>query len=280
MEASMEAKMEEMMERSTIEESMERQMEEMMERKWKVRMEQMEVKWNNQYNNSIARMTQLEHSTCEHANIVQHLIKEAETKLGTLTSTLTAVTDRIEEANNTIAEIDDVTDTMADFKETEEVARAAYISQAKDIRLANGRDAKAVATGITKAKQTLFSTQAKLMTELTSTTLNRTSIEVTRKAIEKESQKAIGEIRAEKDRNMENINDKSRSVRDEFNKLTSTTEEAIVTIAKEAIDTMDITLRTVQNQSDRAVETVINGLEFETTVQNRIDEYIHSNPVV
>jgi hypothetical protein len=47
-------------------------------------------------------------------------------------------------------------------------------------------------------------------------------------------QKAIDEVRAEKDRNIEIINDKSRSVQDEFQKLTNTTKDKISSITKEA----------------------------------------------
>jgi hypothetical protein len=51
-----------------------------------------------------------------------------------------------------------------------------------------------------------------MMIELAYGAPNPTSIELTKQAIEKEYQKAITEVRAEKDRNMKNINDKSRSV--------------------------------------------------------------------
>jgi hypothetical protein len=80
-----------------------------------------------------------------------------------------------------------------------------------------------------------------------------TSIELTKQAIEKEYQKAIAEVRAEKDRNMKNINDKSRSVQDEILKLNRTTRDEISTTTKEALDSLDITLATLLDQSAVAV---------------------------
>jgi hypothetical protein len=58
----------------------------------------------------------------------------------------------------------------------------------------------------------LINTKEKMMIELASAAPNPTSIKLTKQAIEKEYQKAIAEVCAEKDRNMKNINDKSRSV--------------------------------------------------------------------
>jgi vacuolar-type H+-ATPase subunit D/Vma8 len=87
-------------------------------------------------------------------------------------------------------------------------------------------------------------------------------VEGTRRAIQNECHKGIAEVRAEKDRNMTILNDKSQSIRDEFHQLTATTKESISKIEKEAIDTMDITLVAVLNQTNRAVESVIEGPEF------------------
>jgi hypothetical protein len=44
-----------------------------------------------------------------------------------------------------------------------------------------------------------------MMIELASAAPNTTSIELTKQAIEKEYQKAIAEVRAEKDRNMKKV---------------------------------------------------------------------------
>jgi hypothetical protein len=90
--------------------------------------------------------------------------------------------------------------------------------------------------------------------------------------------KGIAAVRAEKDRNMAILNDKSQSIGDEFHKLTVITKESISKIAKEAIDTMDITLATVLNQSNRAVESVIEGPDFKIAVQQNIDKYIKTYP--
>jgi hypothetical protein len=77
---------------------------------------------------------------------------------------------------------------------------------------------------------------------------------------------------------MEVLNDRSRSIRDEFHKLTSTTEDSISIIVKEATDTMEIKLATVLNQSNIAVELAIEGPYFKTTVEENVDKYIKSYP--
>jgi hypothetical protein len=117
----------------------------------------------------------------------------------------------------------------------------------------SGTSPKAISTGIKKAKQTLINTKNKMMIELASTAPNPTSIELTKQAIEKEYQKAIAEVRAEKDRNMKNINNNSRSVQDEMLKLTITTRNEISTTTTEALDSLDITLAMVLDQAAVAV---------------------------
>jgi hypothetical protein len=265
---------------STTGSTMEEMMEKMMERKLKLR---------------IDRVAQ-----------VQSNIKEANSKLAQLNTVLTPVTYRIEEAhmvlttitdwieemktsmqeadeaintmNTLIQELDEATNSMADFKEAEEVSRADFIRRANDIKTAYGKDAKAVATCIKRAKQTLINSKDKMMTELTSTAPNITSIEVTKKAIEKECQKAIGKLRAKKDRNMENINDKSRSVQDDISTLTRATKEEISTTTKEATEAMDIKLAMILDQSTIAVKLVIKGPDFNTTVQEQINANIKTYP--
>jgi hypothetical protein len=85
-------------------------------------------------------------------------------------------------------------------------------------------------------------------------------------------------VKVEKVRNMEILNDKSRSIKDKFQKLTSTTEDSILTIVKEATDTMDIALATVLNQSNRAVESVLEGPDFRSTLEQNVEKYIQSYP--
>jgi hypothetical protein len=117
-----------------------------------------------------------------------------------------------------------------------------------------------------------------MMIELASAAPNTTSIELTKQAKEKEYQKAIAEVRAEKDRNMKNINDKSRSVQDEILKLTRTTRDEISTTTTEALDSLDITLATVLDQSAVAVRSVVEGSDFDVMIQDRINNYIQSYP--
>jgi hypothetical protein len=116
------------------------------------------------------------------------------------------------------------------------------------------------------------------MIELASTAPNPTSIELTKQAIEKEYQKPIAEVRAEKDINMKNINNKSRSVQDEILKLTRTTRNEISTTTTEALDSLDITLATVLDQAAVAVRSVVEGSDFDVMIQDRINNYIQSYP--
>jgi hypothetical protein len=61
-------------------------------------------------------------------------------------------------------------------------------------------------------------------------------------------------------------------------KLTNTTEDNIRIIVKESMDTMDITLATVLNQSNRAVETALEGPNFRNTLDQNMEKYIQSYP--
>jgi hypothetical protein len=112
------------------------------------------------------------------------------------------------------------------------------------------------------------------MIEIQSTIPSTTHVEGTQRAIQNECHKGIAAVRAEKYRNMAVLNDKSQSIRDKFHKLTVTTKGSISKIAREAIDTMDITLATVLNQSNRVVESVLEGPDFKIAVQQNIDKYI------
>jgi hypothetical protein len=129
--------------------------------------------------------------------------------------------------------------------------------------------------GLKKMKQKLKDTKEKLVTELQSST---TAIIKPATKMEKAVGKALGDIKAEKERTIKNLNDKSRTIREESLKLTETAIEEIKSIKQEAIETMDITLATILNESNRAVETAIKGPSFVTTVQEQIDEYIQSYP--
>jgi hypothetical protein len=258
--------------------TMEERMERMMERKMKVRFEQMEEDWKQRQTASIERMKQLERSASERVVVVQEIIQDAEAMLTKLTTTLTKVTDRIEEATIAIEEVDNATTVIADFTDEAQKLQTEFTTIAEASKAETIKDAKAMKAGVKKLQQKLTNTKDKLAIKLQSMAPSTTHVEGTRNAIQKECQKAIGEVRAVKDRNMEVLNDKSRSMQDEFHKLTNTTEASITKIVKEAIDTMDITAATVLNQSNRAVESVIEGPEFKNTVQQNIDEYIKTYP--
>jgi chromosome segregation ATPase len=175
----------------------------------------------------------------EEADVVlttlSHQREEADVVLTTLSHQIEVSKATIEEAdevtnaiNTSIQEVDGATIAMIamiDCKDAEDVSRAEFIQRADEFKTAYEKDAKAISTGIKKAKQTLINTKDKMMIELASKAPNTTGIELTKQAIEKEYQKAIAEVRAEKDRNMKNINDKSRSVQDEILKLTRTTRD-------------------------------------------------------
>jgi hypothetical protein len=254
--------------------TMEEMMEEMMERKIKIRIDQMEQTSMVRQEN---RVTQIELITNNRVAQVQSDITEAETRQNQLNAVLTIMTYKtkeadvvlttlshqigvaratIEEADETtnaiiasIQEVHEATFAMIDCKDAEGESRAEFIQRADAFKTAYGKDAKAISTGIQKAKQTLINTKDKMMIELASTAPNPTSIELTKQAIEKEYQKAIAEVRAEKDRNMKNINNKSRSVQDEMLKLIRTTRNEISTTTTEALDSLDITLATVLDQA-------------------------------
>jgi hypothetical protein len=132
--------------------------------------------------------------------------------------------------------------------------------------------------GTKELQQKLNSTKDKIMTEIQSVSPSTTHVEGLRNAIQNECHKGIAAVKAEKVRNMEILNDKSRSIKDEFQKLTNTTEDSIRTIVKEATDTMDITLATVLNQLNRAVETALEGPNFRTTLDQNVEKYIQSYP--
>jgi hypothetical protein len=91
---------------------------------------------------------------------------------------------------------------------------------------------KAMKIRVKKLQQKLNNTKDKLMIEIQSTSPSTTHVEGTRNAIQNECHKGIAAVRAEKERNMEVLNDKSRSIRDEFHKLTSTMEDSISIIVK------------------------------------------------
>jgi hypothetical protein len=261
----------------------------------------MEVNWEQQQTSmarQLDRVTQIERITNDRVTQVQSNIKEAESKLDQLNTVLTIMTYKIEEAdvvltslshqievskatieeadevtnaiNTSIQEVDDATSAMIDCNDAEDISRAEFIQRADELKAAYGKDAKAISTGIKKTKQTLINTKDKMMIELASRAPNTTSIKLTKQAIEKEYQKAIADVRVEKDRNMKNINDKSRSVQDEILRLTRTTRNEISTTTKEALDSLDITLATVLDQSAVAVRSVVEGSDFNVMIQDRI----------
>jgi hypothetical protein len=110
------------------------------------------------------------------------------------------------------------------------------------------------------------------MAEIQSVSPSTTHVEGLQNEIQNECHKGIAAVKAEKVRNMEILNDKSRSIKDKFQKLTSTIEDSILTIVKEATDTMDITLATVLNQSNRAVETILQGPDFSFTLEQNVEK--------
>jgi hypothetical protein len=120
-------------------------------------------------------------------------IKEADVVLTTLSHQIGLARATVEEAdevtnaiNTSIQEVDDATFAMIDCKNAEDVSRAEFIQRADAFKTAYGKDAKAISTGIKKAKQTLINTKDKMMIELASAAPNPTSIELTKQAKEKE----------------------------------------------------------------------------------------------
>jgi hypothetical protein len=95
-----------------MEETMESKMEAMMERKMKVRYDKKEADWNQMQTTSRERMTQ--HAK-DQVDIVQAIIQDVEAMITKLNTTLTMVTDQIEEATLSIQEIDKATTVIANY---------------------------------------------------------------------------------------------------------------------------------------------------------------------
>jgi cell division septum initiation protein DivIVA len=185
--------------------------------------------------------------------VVQEIIQDAESMLTQLTTTLTKVTDQIEEATTAIQEVDNATTVISDFTDAAQESRIEFTRIAEASKAETRKDAKAMKAGLKKLQQKLTNTKDRLVIEIQSMVPSTTHVEGTRKAIQDECQKVLAAVRAEKDRNIEALNDKSRLIRDEFQKLTTTTTEEISSITKDAIVTMDITVAAVVNQSNRAI---------------------------
>jgi hypothetical protein len=205
-----------------MEEMMERKMEDMMERKMKVRFNQKEADWKQRQNTSMDRMTQQANNQVA---IVQEIIQDTELMITKLTTTLTMVNDRMEEANASIQEIDKATTVIADFIDAAEESRIEFTKIAEASKAETRKDAKAMKLRVKKLQQKLTNTKDQLMIEIQSTIPSTTHVEGTLRAIQNEFHKGIAEVRAEKDRNMAVLNDKSQLIRDEFHKLTVTTKK-------------------------------------------------------
>jgi 5,10-methylene-tetrahydrofolate dehydrogenase/methenyl tetrahydrofolate cyclohydrolase len=162
---------------------------------------------------------------------------------------------------------------MIECKNAEDESRAEYIQRADAFKTAYGNDTYAISTGIRKAKQTLINTKERMMIELASAAPNPTSIKLTKQAIEKEYQKAIAEVRAEKDRNMKN----KVSTGWNFETYQKTRNE-ISTTTTGALDSLDITLATVLDQAAVVVQSVVEGSDFDVMIQDRINNHIQSYP--
>jgi hypothetical protein len=67
-------------------------------------------------------------------------------------------------------------------------------------------------------------------------------------------------------------------LQDEILKLTRTTRNEISTTTTEALDSLDITLAMVLDQAAVAVRSVVEGLDFDVMIQDRINNYIQSYP--
>jgi hypothetical protein len=86
-------------------------------------------------------------------------IKEADVVLTTLSHQIGVARAMIEEAdeatnaiNTSIQEVDDAAFSMIDCKDAEDVSRAEFFQRADAFKTAYGKNAKAISTGIKKAK--------------------------------------------------------------------------------------------------------------------------------
>ena len=249
----------------------ERYISDMIERKLTERVDRLEKEWElkrSQVSEEMAlvsakaeRVKQMEHSVSTQAEEVFKVINEATRMINTLEMKLTLAQDRIEE-------VDKATDSMADF-----------LDAATTRRLESTQEAKTIATGMRNAKQNLVDTQEKLLKELRDSKEPAATRTIDIKEIQKESKRAIGEVRMEKDRNIKIIEDKTRSIREELQKLTTACTTTISSIGIDTNDAMDIKTAKILDIANFSVESVISGKEFETTLHKRMNAYLESYPI-
>jgi hypothetical protein len=170
-----------------MDEKMESKMEAMMERKMKVRYDKKEANWNKmQADWNKTQTTSMERMT-QHAknqiDIVQAIIQDAEVMIIKLNTTLTLVTNRIEEATLSIQEIDKATTVIANYTDAANKSKNEFTTMITAARIETRKDAKAMKLGTKKLEQKLNSTKDKIMTEIQLVSPSTTHVEGLRNAI-------------------------------------------------------------------------------------------------
>jgi hypothetical protein len=141
-----------------MEETMESKMEVMMERKVKVRYDKKEAEWNQMQTTSMKKMTQ--HAK-DQVDIVQAIIQDTEVMITKLNTTLTMVTDQIEEATLSIQEIDKATTIIANYIDAANKSKNEFTTIVTAVRVETRKDAKAMKLGAKKLQQKLNNTKNK-----------------------------------------------------------------------------------------------------------------------
>jgi hypothetical protein len=107
---------------------------------------------------------------------------------------------------------------------------------------------------------------------------NPTTTNSTRKEIQQESQKAVKEIRAEKDRTNISIHDKMRAIREDLQRRSDRVTDKILGLGIDTMDNIDIKSATALNMAGLTVDSIVKGTDFETTINQRMDACIESYP--
>jgi hypothetical protein len=107
---------------------------------------------------------------------------------------------------------------------------------------------------------------------------NPTTMNSTGKEIQQESQRAIKEIRAEKDRTNISIDDKMRAIQEDLQRRSDRVTDKISGLGIETMDNIDNKSATALNMAGLTVDPIVNGTDFKTTINQWMDAYIESYP--
>jgi hypothetical protein len=108
---------------------------------------------------------------------VQAIIQDAEVMITKLNTTLTMVTDQIEEATLSIQERDKATTVIANYTDAANESKNEFTTIATAFRVETRKDVKAMKLGAKKLQQKLNNTKDKIMTEIQLVSPSTTHVE-------------------------------------------------------------------------------------------------------